>query len=445
MERPLNLVYLSPHFPAQQHLYCRRLKDLGAAAFGIGDRSLEELAPEQRKSLTDYRKVGSLEDTAAVHGAVADLQCVYNRIDRVESHTEYWMPLEASLREAFDVPGFRPADLEGMRRKSRMKQVFREAGVPVARGILAGSPEEAERFADQVGFPLVIKPDIGVGATGTFRIGDRNELRAFLEPGRSNGALIEEFVEGAIVTFDGLTRSDGSVACCFSMQYSRGVMDVVNEDSEIVYYTHREIPEDLADLGRRAVRAFRIRERFFHIEFFRTVQGGLIALEANLRPPGGPSVDMFNYSCDRDLYDAWARVMLDLPVAEEWPRLYHCGFVNRKVRFAHLHTDEEILRRYGRQLVLRMEIPLAFRRAMGDEAYLIRTTSLPELLEAAEFIQAEEGPGSAADAIAGRAPAAAARIPPAGESSGATPGLWPSSGELPDAGGRMRFEQDPRP
>ena len=76
-------------------------------------------------------------------------------------------------------------------------------------------------------------------------------------------------------------------------------METVNEDRHIYFYNLREIPADLEEAGRRVLKAFDVRERFFHFEFFRSrPDGRVVALEVNMRPPGGPIIDMYNYAHD---------------------------------------------------------------------------------------------------------------------------------------------------
>lgn len=94
------------------------------------------------------------------------------------------------------------------------------------------------------------------------------------------------------------------------MIYSKGVMETVLEDSDIYYYMPREIPRDLDEAGRRITEVFGVKERPFHYEFFRLEDGGLVALEVNMRPPGGLTVDMFNYAGDLDFYKMWAEMVV---------------------------------------------------------------------------------------------------------------------------------------
>ncbi len=76
--------------------------------------------------------------------------------------------------------------------------------------------------------------------------------------------ILEEFVDGAICTFDGLTDKDGNIVFYTSHIYERGVMETVLERSDVYYYSLRD-PPDLELIGRKTVKAFGVRERFFYL------------------------------------------------------------------------------------------------------------------------------------------------------------------------------------
>ena len=77
---------------------------------------------------------------------------------------------EARLRDDFNVFGIRSSDIGMIRRKSEMKERFRAAGVPVAAGRVVDSLEAARELIGETGYPVVAKPNAGVGALDTFRI-----------------------------------------------------------------------------------------------------------------------------------------------------------------------------------------------------------------------------------------------------------------------------------
>ncbi|PMP82248.1 MAG: carboxylate--amine ligase [Roseiflexus castenholzii] len=382
----MNIVFLSPHFPPNWYLFCVRLRNLGANVLGIADEPYELLHPDLRTALTEYYRVSDLHHYDEVLRALGYFTHRYGKIQRVDSLNEYWLETEARLRTDFNIEGPKITDLPGIKRKSEMKRLFTRAQVDVARGILAHSPAQVRAFAVEVGYPLVAKPDVGVGANHTYKITSDAELDAFLSR-QPEGFLIEEYVHGVIQTFDGLADRDGEPVFFTSMQYSDGVLEVVNNDNDIYYLTERDIPPDLEQAGRRILKIFNVRERFFHFEFFRTPEGRLVALEVNMRPPGGLSIDMFNYASNIDLYNAWANVLINHRVSIPPTRLYHVCYAGRKPFRSYALTHEEVLIRFGDCIVHHQPMHPLFHRAMGAYAYLIRSPDRAEVIAIAQEIQ----------------------------------------------------------
>ena len=310
------------------------------------------------------------------------------KIDRVVSQEEHWIDLEAALSQDFNVPGKRPEDIRPFRYKSLMKEVFQRAGVRVAQGELATDAQAGKGFARRAGYPLIAKPDKGVGAHATFKLsGDADMDDFFRRKSPDVPYIIEEFLEGFIQSFDGLTGRDGSIVFCTSHQFNPDIMTAVNADDHLHYWSFRRIPADVEEQGRRAVAAFDLRERFFHLEFIRGPQGRLSAMEINARPPGGLTTDMFNYANDIDVYKEWANVVVHGRFDARWERPYHVCYIGRKWSKRYAHSHEEVLQKYGPVILMHTPIDSIFRRAIGDYAYLVRSTEMKEILPVVEFIQ----------------------------------------------------------
>ncbi len=384
----MNFVYLSPHFPPNYYRFCVELKRLGVNVLGLADEPYERLRPELREAMAEYYRVGDLGDYEQVLRACGHFTHRHGKIDRLDSHSEHWLETEARLRTDFNVHGLKDREVAEIKRKSRMKERFRQAGVPVARGEIVRTLQEGQRLAAEIGYPIVAKPDVGVGAAGTWRIDGAGELASFFARKPATDYVLEEFIPGRLFSFDGLTDRDGEIVFHTSHFFSRGIMEAVNQDEDLFYYSLREIPADAEDAGRRAVRAFDLRERFFHFEFFRADRDGrVVALEINARPPGGLTTDMFNYACDIDVYREWANVIVHGEFKADWRRKYHCCCVGRKARKSYAHSHEEILAALGRLIPHHEPIDSAFRAAIGDYCYLARSPDLEEILAAARFIQ----------------------------------------------------------
>ena len=381
-----NIVILSPHFPHHYHRFWQQIKQAGGRALGIGDEPHTALSHEVRSALTEYYHVPDMHDYDALVRACGYYTYRYGRLDRFDSLNEYWLATEARIRDDFNIPGVRGADIDFIRRKSRMKERFSAAGVPVARGRVVRTPEEARSLIAATGYPVIAKPDAGVGALNTYRIDSDADLESFFRDKPRVDYLMEEFVTGSIHSFDGLADGDGNPVFFTGHVFSQGIMETVNEARHIYYYSMREIPPGLEDIGRRCLAAFGVRERFFHIEFFLTGSGEYVALEVNMRPPGGFTTDMFNYAADIDIYRAWAELLVRGRTALSYERKYHCCYASRKHSRAYAYSHPDILACYG-HLILQVEsVPGVFSSALGDVGYIFRSDSLDQMMEVVRFI-----------------------------------------------------------
>lgn len=384
----MNFVFLSPAFPPNYYRFCSALKREGVTALGIGDSDFGELRPELRDSLAWYCRVGDMRDHDQLRGALRFLAGRFGNIDRLDSLNEYWLETEAGLRSEFGIPGVQAGDVSGIRRKSLMKKVFARMGIPHARGETVADAARAHALAGELEFPVVVKPDDGMGAEFTYRLNSPSDVDRFFAGKPDKNFIMEEFIDGGIVTFDGLAGRNGEIVFCTSHVYGQRVMEAVLADMHISYYSLREIPRDLEDAGRKLVHGFAVKERFFHFEFFRRPDGTLCALEVNIRPPGGMTMDMFNFACGIDMYAVWAGLMSRGEAGLDYRRRYHCGYAGRKNRLNYAHSHEEILARLGGALVHHEALPPVLARAMGDTGYLIRSRNAADMETAVNFIQA---------------------------------------------------------
>jgi biotin carboxylase len=265
-------------------------------------------------------------------------------------------------------------------------------------------------FIAEVGYPVIAKPDVGVGAAATYKIHNAAELTDFFAEARSVDYLLEAFVGGDLYSFDGLTDRDGNIVFYTVHRFSQGIMETVNEGLDMYYYSLRDIPEGLKDVGFRTVAAFDIRERFFHIEFFSVngamvgdlaqqegagaAVGGLagdqrwVALELNMRPPGGLTMDMFNYANDIDLYQQWANVVVSNSFTAKYTRRYHCGYAGRKRHRTYRLSHAEVLQKYNKFISHHEAISGIMAPAIGDYGYVVRARDLAVLLDVIEGILA---------------------------------------------------------
>lgn len=384
----MNFVFFSPHFPAHYWRFCAALKERGANVMGVADAPYEQLLPELRAGLTDYYQVGSLQDGDAVLRALGWFTHRWGKIDWIESNNEFWLAQDAWLREMFHVTtGPLPEQMDSYKRKSQMKAVYRKAGIRTAPIQEAETLEKALSFAKKTSYPLIAKPDVGVGANDTFRISDEAALRAFFSRLPLRPYVLEQYVNGEICSYDALINASGQPLYETGNLTLVSVMDVVNEKTESVYMIVPELAEDLRDAGRRAVEAFGVKSRLVHFEFFRLREdqqglgrkGDLLGLEVNMRPSGGFTPDMINYAGSVDIHRLWADMVChDRVWLDERRRKYFCVFVGRQDVRAYAHSHEDLLNEWGHRVVLQDRMPEALSGAMGNQVYLAQCISRAE-------------------------------------------------------------------
>lgn len=384
----MNIVFLSPHFPPNFYNFCVRLRELGANVFGIADQQHENLRPELRHALTEYYRVDDMHNYDELIKAVGYFTYRHGKMDRIDSQNEYWLETEARLRTDFNISGIKLDSIYKIKRKSEMKRVFEQAGLTPARGRVCNTEEELLDFISEVGLPVVAKPDIGVGAGATYKIASEKDIEHYLKDKPNADYIVEEFVCGPIVTYDGLTDSGGNVVFSASHRYSKGVMDAVNEDSDIYYYGVRDIEPQLEQAGKLTLRAFDVRERFFHFEYFLLEDGTIVPLEVNMRPPGGFTLDMFNFANDFDAYKAWAEIIVHGSTSQKAVRPYYVIYVGRKDHIPYSLSHDDVVNQFNSMLCFQERMNSAFSRAIGNHGYVMRHKKLDPLVEAAEGILA---------------------------------------------------------
>ena len=384
-----NVVFISPNFPTNYWQFCRELKNNGMNVLGIGDQPYDELKPELKDSLNEYYKVGSLENYDEVYRAVAFFIFKHGRIDWLESNNEYWLEKDAQLRTDFHITsGFQVEDMPRIKYKSKMKEYYQKVGIVTARYHLVNDIEGCRAFLEEVGYPVVVKPDNGVGAAATYKLKCDEDLVNFMNS-KPQGVpyIMEEFVNAEVNSYDAIIDSNGEPLFETGNVTPNSVMDIVNDNDNSIYYILKELPEDTRAAGRAAVKSFGVKNRFIHFEFFRLTQdqeglgkkGDVMALEVNMRPCGGFTPDMINFAHSTIVYKIWADMIAfdksEMPVGEHC----YCAFAGRRDGKNFKLDHDALMAKYGAQMKMVDRIPDALSGAMGNQMYVANFATKEEM------------------------------------------------------------------
>ena len=386
----MDILYISPEFPPNYADFTRQLHRAGIRVWAIGEAEFYTLPADLRACIrwygrTDLKNWRRAEQTINEILEIKHAQGFEGAFDLVESHNEAWLRLEAFINERFSIPGITRREVDQVKKKSVMKRIFLECGLRVARGAVVTTAQEATLLAGELGYPVFLKPNEGVGANGAFRVDGPAQLAAAF-PELRDEYLLEEFVDAPIVTYDGMTDRNGEVRFENTLVYGEGLTEYV-QGKDTFFYVGRSIPEPLRGVGRRLVQRFDIRRKFFHFEFFR-LDGDYVPIEINCRPPGGAIIDMMNYSMDGDLYRAWVRMLLDRPLELPEAKDYYVAYVGRKDK-PHALGHDELVARMGPRLVECAENPPLYWEVMGARRYIYRCPEEADVLALAAAARKE--------------------------------------------------------
>ncbi|MCD8203696.1 MAG: ATP-grasp domain-containing protein [Coprobacillus sp.] len=391
-------LFISPHFPDSYYQFVAALKKRGFITLGIGSAPYYEIPEGLKSCIDEYYCCHDMDDFENEKIAVEYFIKKYGHIDYIESNSDYWLEKDAELREIYNIPhGPRPNELANFHHKSLMKKYYEKAGVPVARWTIVTSLSGLIKFARKVHYPIFTKPDNGVGAIDDHKIHNEDELIDFYTHKEEGATYIaEEFIEGELVSFDGISNSKGEVIFCCGHEYSTGISDVVaNPNLDVFYYTVKEIDPKLKDAGCRVIKAFDVKNRFFHCEFFRLTKfnrhfgrkGDYVALEVNMRPAGGYTPDLIDFSQSVSCYEIYGdSIAYDENRQDMSKEKYFAACASRRKVDKYLHTVEEINYKYYFSMCLAKDYPPIFSDDMGDMFFMAKFSTKEEVEEFHSFV-----------------------------------------------------------
>ncbi len=388
-----NFIFISPHFPDHFEKFVSSLKNNGFNVLGIGDCPYDELSQNLKSNLTEYYRCWNMDDFNQEIEAVRYFVNKYGTIDYLESNNEYWLERDAKLRTIFNIDGMKEDGIKVYQHKSMMKKCFEKAGVKVAKFTLDTSRESLLKFVDEVGFPIFIKPDYGVGAEGDYKIKNNDDLESFLANKKEFVTYIcEQFIPGIIVSYDGVADENSNVVFETNDVFPPSIADIVQSKSDLCYYTMPGLYPGFEEIGKKVIKAFEVKQRFFHIEFFILTEdvkgfakkGEIVGLETNMRPAGGYTTDMINFANSIDCYDIYAKVMAKSKINIINLEKYYCACASRRDGVQYKRDERDIFERYN--ICASGRYAKVLSGAMGDKYFMCKFTNLEDMNSFFKFV-----------------------------------------------------------
>lgn len=312
----MHVTFLEPRFPPNQLHFVRVLKEIGATVSAIGEGSKDSLSSDLKSWLVHYEQVDSVVNETSVLKA-ARFIAGRMHIDRLEAVVEAHITCAAKVREVLGIPGTSTKTAFLCRDKPSMKATLRDAGIPCAQSMAASSVEEIIEFAKVAGFPLILKPRDGAGASGTVKVVSVDDIMRAAPAfgiGKGGAVAVEQFIEGHEGFYDTITIG-GAVVHDFAAHYYPNVLEAMRNRwiSPQFIVTNRIDSAsgygELKTLGAKVIGALGIGTSATHMEWFYGPRG-LSFSEIGCRPPGVRAWDLYNVANDIDLYREWAHAIV---------------------------------------------------------------------------------------------------------------------------------------
>lgn len=332
----MRVVFLSPGYPPEMGKFARGLAEVGATVYGVGDTPRESLSATVKPYLADYLTVPRMLDEGDVMNRITDW-LRGRTIDRVLTNWEPLVLLAARLRERWGMPGMSVDTVRGFRDKELMKSRLRAAGLRVPRSRRVRTAAQVREAAEEIGYPLILKPIAGAGCADTFKITSPVELELALpRMGGVSEASCEEYIEGEELTYDTVCIRGRPVMENVTQYLPKPLDAASNEWVSPIAISVRDLTQPwLAGglaLGRATLDALGMGDGFTHMEWYLTPKGEAVFGEIACRPGGAGLVDQMNYTFDIDLYREWARVACHGHYHASTERKYNVGIVFKRAR-----------------------------------------------------------------------------------------------------------------
>jgi biotin carboxylase len=396
----MNVLMVSPGYPTEINYFTRGLAVHGARVFGIGDQPERDLPQLVREHLAGYLQVTSLLDDATVVKQVRAWKAA-QPLQQVECLWEPGVILAARLREELGVPGQDVAQATLFRDKDAMKQAVAAAGIRTPKHQRATSAAECQRAAEQIGFPVIVKPIAGAGSADTFQVNTRLELDAVLaRAGHVREVNVEEFIDAVEYTFDTICIKGKIVYWNICLYRPRPLTARQEEWISPQTIVLRDVDADhLAggrEMGRAVLKALGFQTGFTHMEWYRKANGETVFGEIAARPPGARTVDLMNYASDIDLYTGWAEAVVHRRFSAKLERRFNAAIIFKRAQgtghIRHIEGLDRLQARFGAHIAAVELLPIGAPRRnwlltlVSDGFLVVRHPDLQTTLDMADAV-----------------------------------------------------------
>ncbi len=314
-----NVVFVAPFLMPATLSFVEATAKLPNVRLGLlSQQPAEDLPSSLRQHLSAHWRLNNALDPQQLADGTRQLaRLLGGPVERLFGALEQLQEALGEVRDALGIEGMGLESARNFRDKARMKTLLRQAGLPCARHRLVENLDEARGFAEEVRFPLVVKPPDGAGARATFRVDSTEallEALGLLRPAPGRAALLEEFITGEEFSFDTLSIHGRPVWNSVSY-YQPTPLEVLRNPWIqwcVLLPREQQQPQFAAihQAGPKALKVLGMGTGLSHMEWFRRSDGSIAISEVGARPPGAQITTLLSYAHDTNFKEVWSHLMV---------------------------------------------------------------------------------------------------------------------------------------
>lgn len=326
----MRIVFVSPYFTDNAKLFIDALSRLPGVQLGLVAQEDVSLLPHHtRGRIAGFELVGDALAPKEIVAATQRLSAKLGGVDRLLGVLEQIQIPIAEAQVELGLPSLGVETAKNFRDKTRMKDVLRAAGLPVARHRQVLNAAEAQSFAAEVGYPIIVKPPAGVASQATYRATDEASLAeatSLVLAAAQGVALLEEMVTGTEHSFDAFMKDGELLSYSITDYLPPCIVAMENPWIQWTALLRRDYEApDIADVSLRTLRALGMTTGICHLEWFRRPDGSVVISEVGARPGGAQIATMISRAHDVDYRGALTRFMVHEAFEPFPPRKYTAG------------------------------------------------------------------------------------------------------------------------
>jgi hypothetical protein len=320
-----HVVFIAPRFLETTNRYVHAFATMPGVTLSVVSADPERAIPKALQSrVAGHYRIDRVMDPQSLRHAVREISKGVGPVDRLAGALEQLQLPMAYVRDALGIEGIGVQTAQNFRDKDRMKDVLRTHDVPVAKSALVGSPAALRTAVEQLGYPVIVKPQAGVGTRATYRIESDADLVALesqgVVPTGEAPLQVEEFVRAREHTCETISVRGEHVWSSGTryfptplealetpwMQYCV-LLPREDENTEWTRFQSTNHAALSALLG--AERNTAAGTALTHMEWFLREDGTQLVNEVGIRPPGVGIMPLMGLAFEMDFFQAWCELI----------------------------------------------------------------------------------------------------------------------------------------